>query len=65
MNPQNYGPHLGKWVHQIPGVVTLVYDLRLMNPIPRYNYISKELNIWMENIGQGFMFSLFFSNNIV
>ena len=29
MKRQNYGPRLGKLVFQLPGVVTLAYDLRL------------------------------------
>ena len=32
---QNYGPHLGKLVHQLPGVVTLEYDLCLTCTLPR------------------------------
>jgi hypothetical protein len=30
MKRQDYGPRLGKLVHQLPGDVTLAYDLRLM-----------------------------------
>jgi len=29
----NYGPRLDKLVHQFPGVVTLVYDLRFTHTI--------------------------------
>jgi hypothetical protein len=35
MKRQDYGPRLGKLVHQLPGVVTLAYDLRLTHMIPR------------------------------
>jgi len=31
----NYGPRLGKLVHQLPEVVTLAYDLRLTHTIAR------------------------------
>jgi hypothetical protein len=32
---KDYGPRLGKSVHQLPGYVTLAYDLRLTRSIPR------------------------------
>ena len=37
MKRQNYGPYLGKLVFQLPGDVTLAYDLRLG---PQYSSIS-------------------------
>ena len=38
----NYGPRLGKLVHQLPGVVTLAYDLRLTRMIARWKDLSEE-----------------------
>ena len=36
------------WVHQLPGDVTLAYDLRLMHSIPHYKYLSKDYNFLHE-----------------
>jgi hypothetical protein len=38
------GPHLGKLVHQLPGVVTFAYDLRLGNTIARWKDLSEAYN---------------------
>ena len=38
----NYGPRLGKLVHQLPGVVTLAYDLRLTHMIARWKDLSED-----------------------
>ena len=38
MKQQNYGPRFGKLVHQLPGDVTLAYDLRLCT-----QYIVKKI----------------------
>ena len=38
----NCGPHFGKLVHQLPGVVTLAYDLCLMRTIARWKDLSKQ-----------------------
>ena len=42
MKCQNYGPRLGKLVHQLPEDVNLAYDLCLMCSIPRSKYLSEE-----------------------
>ena len=38
------GPHLGKLVHQHPGVVTFAYDLRFRRVIARWKGIVKEIH---------------------
>jgi hypothetical protein len=38
------GPHLGKLVHQLPGVVTFAYDLRFRRVIARWKGIFKEIH---------------------
>ena len=40
----NYGPCLGKLIHQLPGDITLACDLHLTCTIPRYKYICKAYN---------------------
>ena len=42
MKRQTMGPVLGKFVHQLLGVVTLAYNLYLTRTIRRQKYISKE-----------------------
>ena len=42
MKRQNYGPRLGKFVHQLPGDIALAYDLGLMRTIPRQKDLSEE-----------------------
>ena len=37
------GPHLGKLVHQLPGVVTSAYDLRFRHMIARWKGIIEEI----------------------
>ena len=51
MKRQNYGPRLGKLVFQLPGGVTLAYDLRLTRTIPRYKDISQDYKFGMRKIG--------------
>ena len=38
------GPHLGKLVHQLPGVVTFAYDLRFNHVIARWKGIVEEIH---------------------
>jgi hypothetical protein len=38
------GPRLGKLVHQLPGVVTFAYDLRLGRTIARWKDLSEAYN---------------------
>jgi hypothetical protein len=38
------GPHLGKLVHQLPGVVTFTYDLRFRRMIAHWKGILEEIN---------------------
>jgi hypothetical protein len=38
------GPHLGKLVHQLPGVVTFAYDLRFRRVIDRWKGITEKIN---------------------
>jgi hypothetical protein len=38
------GPHLGKLVHQLPGVVTFAYDLCFRCVIARWKGILEEIN---------------------
>ena len=37
------GPHLGKLVHQLPGVVTFAYDFCFRHVIARWKGIIKEI----------------------
>ena len=50
MKRQNYGTRLGKLVVQLPGDVTLAYDLRLMRSIARYKYLFEEYKFLTRNI---------------
>jgi hypothetical protein len=38
------GPHLGKLVHQLPGVVTFAYDLCFRHMIARWKGIVEEIH---------------------
>ena len=38
----NYGPRLGNLVHQLPGVVTLAYDLHFTRMIARWKDLSED-----------------------
>jgi hypothetical protein len=38
------GPHLGKLVHQLPGVVTFAYDLRFRRMIAHWKGIIEEIH---------------------
>jgi hypothetical protein len=38
------GPRLGKFVHQLPGVVTFAYDLRFRHVIAHWKGIIKEIH---------------------
>jgi hypothetical protein len=38
------GPRLGKWVHQLPGVVTFAYDLCFRRVIARWKGIIEEIH---------------------
>jgi hypothetical protein len=38
------GPHLGKLVHQLPGVVTFAYDLCFRRMIARWKGIIEEIH---------------------
>ena len=38
------GPCLGKLVHQLPGVITIAYNLRLGHTIARWKDLSEEYN---------------------
>jgi hypothetical protein len=40
------GPHLGKLVHQLPGVVTFAYDLCFRCVIACWKGIIKEIHFW-------------------
>ena len=45
MKPQkSCGPHLGKLVHQLPGVVTFAYDLRFRRMISHWKGIIEEIH---------------------
>ena len=46
----NYGPRLGKLAHQLPGVVTLAYDLYLTRTIARYKDLSEHCHFGKDNI---------------
>ena len=41
MKRQNCGPHLGKFIHKILGVITLVYHLHLAIIIPRFEDLKE------------------------
>ena len=57
MKHQNYGPRLGKLVHQLPRDVTLAYDIRFTCSIPRQKYISEYYNFWCVQRQSNFQFS--------
>jgi hypothetical protein len=38
------GPHLGKLVHQLPGVITFAYDLYFRRMIARWKGIIEEIH---------------------
>jgi hypothetical protein len=38
------GPHLGKLVHQLPGVITFAYDLRFRHMITRWKGIIEKIH---------------------
>jgi hypothetical protein len=40
------GPHLGKLVHQLLGVVTLAYYLRFRHVISHWKGIIEEIDFW-------------------
>ena len=44
------GPHLGKLVHQLSGVITFAYDLRFRHMIARWKGIVEEIHFWGEII---------------
>ena len=44
-------PRLGKLVHQLFGVVTLAYDIRLTRTIARYKDLSENYHFGKGNIG--------------
>jgi hypothetical protein len=47
MKRQNsYGPHLGKLVHQLLGVVTFAYNLYFRRMIARWKGIIEEIHFW-------------------
>jgi hypothetical protein len=39
------GPHLGKLVHQLPGVVTFAYDLRFRRTIDRWKGLYEDYTV--------------------
>ena len=39
------GPHLGKLVHQLPGIVTFAYDIRLGHTIACWKGIEEDINL--------------------
>ena len=41
---KSYGPHLGKLVHQLLGIVTFAYDLRFRNMIAHWKGTVEEIN---------------------
>jgi len=43
MKRQNYGPHWGKLVHQLPGVVTWAYDLCLTIIVAHFEYLEDDV----------------------
>ena len=45
MKNQNRGPRLRKLVHQLPGVVTLAYNLNLAIIIPHFEHLKEEIEI--------------------
>ena len=59
MKQQNCGPHLGKLVYQIPGVVNLAYDLSLAIIIPRLEDIEEEDENKLAHYFGTFLVSLF------
>jgi hypothetical protein len=40
------GPHLGKLVHQLPGVVMFSYDLYFRRMIAHWKGIIEEIHFW-------------------
>jgi hypothetical protein len=40
------GPRLGKLVHQLPRVVTFVYDIRFRRLIAHWKGIFEEIHFW-------------------
>ena len=52
MKRHNYGPRLGKLVHQPPKDVTLAYDIRWTRTIPRYKYLSEDYKFDVSDISQ-------------
>ena len=65
MKRQNYGPHLGKLVHQLPGNVTLAYDLCLKHKIPREKYLFEGYKFRVTNIKLSSMLVQVFPKNVV
>jgi hypothetical protein len=46
MKRQNsFGPHLGKLVHQLPGVVSFAYDIHFRIVIARWKGIVKAIHL--------------------
>jgi hypothetical protein len=43
------GPHLGKLVHKLPGVVTFAYDLRFRRIIARWKGIIEEIHFGVQS----------------
>ena len=48
------GPHLGKLVHQLLGVVTFAYDLHFRRVIARLKGIIKEIHFGASNMHLGY-----------
>jgi hypothetical protein len=53
------GHHLGKLVHQLPGVVTFAYDLRFRHMIARWKGIIEKIHFRI-NIEASLIFQTFF-----
>ena len=53
------GPHLGKLVHQLPGVVTFTFDLRFRCMIARWKGIVEEIRFGGNIEGNSIFLSIF------
>ena len=59
MKRQNYGPHLGKLIHQLLKVITLAYDLRFAIIIPRFKYLEEDAKNKLVKYFETFLVSSF------
>ena len=65
MKFQNCGPYLGKLVYQIPGVITLAYDLRFATIIPRFEDLEEKAKNKQEICFGTFLLSMFTLKKVI